>query len=61
MPRASSTLPTPGPRLSVHSSGLVRPGDRPADVIAFENSMVDFFVDAADLLGFVPEYSPHLD
>jgi DNA-binding transcriptional regulator GbsR (MarR family) len=29
----------------------VLPGDRPADVVAFEAALVDFFVDAADLLG----------
>lgn len=33
------------------SSGLVTPGDRLADVVAFEESVVSFFVDAADLLG----------
>jgi DNA-binding transcriptional regulator GbsR (MarR family) len=27
------------------------PGDRPADLVAFEQSVVDFFVDAAGLLG----------
>lgn len=31
--------------------GLVLPGDRPADVVAFETELVDFFVAAADLLG----------
>jgi DNA-binding transcriptional regulator GbsR (MarR family) len=31
--------------------GLVLAGDRPADVVAFEAAMVDFFVDAAELLG----------
>ena len=30
---------------------LVIPGDRPADAVAFEVQMVDFFVSAADLLG----------
>ena len=43
------------------TSGLVRPSDRSEDVVAFEEQMVAFFVDAADLLGLVPEYSPHLD
>jgi DNA-binding transcriptional regulator GbsR (MarR family) len=33
------------------TSALVLPGDRPADVVAFEAAMVDFFVDAAELLG----------
>jgi hypothetical protein len=32
-------------------SALVVPGDRPADVVAFERQVVGFFVDAADLLG----------
>ncbi len=41
--------------------GMVVPADRPADVVAFETQVVDFFVNAADLLGLVPEYSPHLD
>jgi len=41
--------------------GMVLPGDRAAELVAFDVSMVDFFVSAADLLGFVPEYSPHLD
>jgi DNA-binding transcriptional ArsR family regulator len=30
---------------------LVLPGDRSADIVAFEAAMVDFFVDAAELLG----------
>ena len=42
-------------------ASLVIPGDRPADAVAFEVQMVDFFVSAADLLGMVPEYHPHLD
>lgn len=33
------------------ASQLVLAGDRPADVVAFEAAMVDFFVDAAELLG----------
>lgn len=33
------------------ATGLVLPGDRPADLVAFEGAMVDFFVDAAELLG----------
>lgn len=32
-------------------SQLVVAADRPADVVAFEAAMVDFFVDAAELLG----------
>lgn len=31
--------------------GLVASGDRPAEVVAFEAAVVDFFVGAADLLG----------
>ncbi|SDS46101.1 hypothetical protein [Opitutus sp. GAS368] len=31
--------------------GLVLPGNRPGAVVAFERAMVDFFVDAAELLG----------
>jgi DNA-binding transcriptional regulator GbsR (MarR family) len=44
MSRASSTPAASDP-------GLVLPGERPADQVAFETSMVGFFVDAADLLG----------
>jgi len=33
------------------ASGLVLPGDRAADVVAFERATVDFFVNAAELLG----------
>lgn len=32
-------------------SGLVKAGDRPADVVAFEEALVSFFTDAADNLG----------
>lgn len=32
-------------------SGLVLPGERPRNVVAFEMQVVEFFVDAADLLG----------
>lgn len=42
---AKSTLPT------APASGLVLAAGRPADVVAFEAAMVDFFVDAAELLG----------
>ena len=31
--------------------GLVRAGGRPADVVAFEEALVDFFVEAAEILG----------
>jgi DNA-binding transcriptional regulator GbsR (MarR family) len=37
--------------LNSPASGLVLPAGRPADVVAFEGAMVDFFVDAAELLG----------
>ena len=43
------------------SSGLVLPGNRASAQVAFEASMVDFFVSAADLLGFLPAYSPDLN
>ena len=33
------------------ASGLVLPGNRPTEMVAFENTMVDFFLDAAGLLG----------
>src|SRR5689334_14126981 len=46
MPRQSATAT----ETSVNS-GLVRPGNRPVEVVAFENTTVDFFVDAAELLG----------
>jgi DNA-binding transcriptional regulator GbsR (MarR family) len=36
---------------SATSRDLVLPGGRPADVAAFEAAVVDFFVDAAELLG----------
>ena len=49
------------PTESATMSRLVVPGDRQEHLVAFETQMVDFFVDAADLLGLVPEYSPHLD
>lgn len=42
---AKTTLPT------APASGLVLAAGRPADVVAFEAAMVDFFVDAAELLG----------
>lgn len=45
MPSAAQANPTTA------ASGLVLSGDRPADVAAFEASVVDFFVDAAELLG----------
>lgn len=46
MPRSSPVTVEPSAE-----RGLVVPGERPADVVAFEVAMVGFFVDAADLLG----------
>ena len=43
-------LPAPGSALS-GGSGLVLGGDRDGGVVAFESALVDFFVEAADLLG----------
>jgi HTH-type transcriptional regulator, glycine betaine synthesis regulator len=43
-PRGTSAVPDPG-------SGLVRGQGRPADQVAFDAQVVDFFVSAADLLG----------
>ena len=40
-----------GSTKSADAPGLVLPGQRGADLVAFESSVVDFFVDAADLLG----------
>ena len=57
LPAQSLAAPKPGvgglvaPKPSEGGSGLVLPGDRPADVVGFEQAMVDFFVDAAELLG----------
>ena len=45
----AKSSPTVEPKASF--SYLVKPGDRPPDVVAFEGQMVDFFVSAADLLG----------
>jgi DNA-binding transcriptional regulator GbsR (MarR family) len=42
---------TTSPADSVASHGLVRSAGRPPVVVAFEAGLVDFFVDAADLLG----------
>ncbi len=39
------------PPESATLSRLVLPGDRPEHLVAFESQMVDFFVEAADLLG----------
>lgn len=46
-----SRPPSTTSRPPATSSALVLPGGRPADVVAFENALVDFFVNAADLLG----------
>lgn len=32
-------------------SAPVKPADRPAEIVAFENAVISFFVDAADILG----------
>ena len=45
----AKSSPTAEPKASF--SDLVKPGNRPSDVVAFEGQMVDFFVSAADLLG----------
>jgi len=37
--------------MAAAANSLVLAADRPADVVAFESAMVDFFVDAAGLLG----------
>jgi DNA-binding transcriptional regulator GbsR (MarR family) len=41
--------PAPEPKTSCFN--LVKPGDRPSEVFAFEGRVVDFFVGAADLIG----------
>ena len=46
---------------SMSGTSLVLAGDRSSEIVEFEAAVVEFFVDAADLLGLVPEYSPHLD
>lgn len=43
--------PTPLSVVRALPSGLVIPGDRPADIVAFESELVSFFLDAATLLG----------
>jgi HTH-type transcriptional regulator, glycine betaine synthesis regulator len=47
MPKPSTALPT----TAAKPSGLVRADGRPVDVVAFEEALVGFFVEAADLLG----------
>lgn len=47
----SSQLGAGSSQLIAGSSKLILPAGRPADVVAFETQMVDFFVHAADLLG----------
>ena len=42
---------TTSPILKPVAASLVLAGDRPADLVAFEQELVGFFVDAADLLG----------
>jgi DNA-binding transcriptional regulator GbsR (MarR family) len=54
MPRATTPLPptfAPSSEVGPVSSGLVLPAGRPANLVAFEASVVDFFVNAAGLLG----------
>lgn len=51
MARTTTTHPSADPALPAGQTGLVLPGDRPAEMVAFETALVDFFVDAADLLG----------
>ena len=53
MSRASPTPAADRPP----TAGLVLPGERPADQVAFETAMVDFFVDAADLLGVASDHA----
>jgi len=43
--------PPHAPAETVSITGLVLPGDRAAESVAFEEQVVDFFVSAADLLG----------
>lgn len=43
--------PTPLSVVRPLPSGLVIPGNRPADIVAFEAELVSFFLDAANLLG----------
>ncbi len=47
----ATTLKAPAEAGTSFGASLVIPGDRPADTVAFEVQMVDFFVSAADLLG----------
>jgi hypothetical protein len=49
--RYPASLPAAPP-----ASGLILPEERPADQVAFETAMVDFFVDAADLLGVSDDF-----
>lgn len=48
MPRTSNSHAKPATPRPI---GLVRAGKRPADVLAFEEAVVGYFVEAADLLG----------
>lgn len=56
---ASIATPTPddhpgsaaAPAAGNSAKGLIVAGDRPAEIVAFEESVVSFFIDAADLLG----------
>ena len=48
---ASTSTPSTVHRPPPTGSGLVLANDRAANTVAFESAMVDFFVDAAELLG----------
>lgn len=50
-PVLAHPLKSPTPASTPLGVNLVLPGEREADVVAFEGQMVDFFVSAADLLG----------
>lgn len=47
----AAEMASPGDIVSTRSAGLVLPGKRAADVVAFEKMIVDFFVDTAGILG----------
>ena len=48
---STASIPSTAPRPPGAAASLVLAGDRPAEVVEFERAMVDYFVDAADLLG----------
>jgi hypothetical protein len=57
----ATTLHSPASSAPSFGAALVVPEGRPEEVVAFERQVVDFFVGAADILGLVPEYQPHLE